>query len=137
VEKVAVGQQCSVDYHCTIAPYLRQHQGLWDVKEVLKFKSQQGQEAFSSPQCPDPFWGPTCFLFTGYRGSFPGYSGWGMMVITLLHLALRWKIFGVSTHPKNNKSVFFAEMMMMMIYLLMAIGLSPGGSNTHLHTNNT
>ena len=24
-----------------------------------------------------------------------------------------------------------------MIYLLTAIGLSPGGSNTHLHTNNT
>ena len=25
----------------------------------------------------------------------------------------------------------------MMIYLLTAIGLSPGGSNTHIHTNNT
>ena len=24
-----------------------------------------------------------------------------------------------------------------MIYMLTAIGLSPGGSNTHLHTNNT
>jgi hypothetical protein len=24
-----------------------------------------------------------------------------------------------------------------MIYLLTAIGLSPGGSSTHLHTNNT
>ena len=24
-----------------------------------------------------------------------------------------------------------------MIYLLNSIGLSPGGSNTHLHTNNT
>jgi len=24
-----------------------------------------------------------------------------------------------------------------MIYLLTAIALSPGGSNTHLHTNNT
>ena len=27
--------------------------------------------------------------------------------------------------------------MIFMTYLLTAIGLSPGGSNTHLHTNNT
>jgi len=48
-----------------------------------------------------PIWGPPFFLFTGYRGYFPGYSGRGVMVITQLRLALRWRITGVSTHPKN------------------------------------
>jgi hypothetical protein len=30
------------------------------------------------------------------------------MVITQLHPALRWRIVGVSTHPKNKKSTLFA-----------------------------
>jgi hypothetical protein len=40
--------------------------------DSLGFESQQEQEIFTSPECPDQFWGPLSFLFDGYWVLFLG-----------------------------------------------------------------
>jgi len=50
---------------------------------------------------------------------------------TLVHTGAKKKL-SVTLILSNIQELFFK----LMIYLLTAIGLSPGGS-THLHTNNT
>ena len=40
--------------------------------DSLVFESQQWQQIFSSPDCPDWLWGPPCIILNEYWGSFLG-----------------------------------------------------------------
>ena len=53
----------------------------------------------SSPKRPDRIWDPPSILFSGYHGSFMGYSGHGVKLTTVLQLLPRLRMRGALPLP--------------------------------------
>jgi hypothetical protein len=57
------------------------------------FDTQQEHEIFVFRRDTDELWGPPILLFNGYQRFFPlGCNGWGMNLITHLHIVLRLRM---------------------------------------------
>jgi hypothetical protein len=64
---------------------------------IRGLKSSTGKKSLSSPRCHDQLWGLSSFLFSGYWGSFLGWSGQDMKLTSHLHLALTLRMSRAAT----------------------------------------
>jgi len=56
--------------------------GRGEGRRALGSNPGKDQVFLSSPKRPELLWGPTIFLFNGFRGSFSGQSGRGVKLTT-------------------------------------------------------